>query len=270
MLDGFLTLLAYDLQLLAICVDCGVTRGCRLSICRVSVGCALVLFGRLAEILVLKEKVSEPVVDRRRLRVSRKGLEIVAVPAESLMIIRQLLVRFLRALILSVVMRRKVLQVSLQIGQHFRQLFRLVVPPVFRLQSILGRKVPLRLQNELGESALGESLHHAHAEAWGSRMERMERYESVVCLCGVIVAQFRQIVLAKIAVNAVFIGSALGAGEVLLDRIRPAEVAEAQADGPRSIGDAAFVLFLVLLTEVVAGRHLIIEQRHVSLQGLLV
>ena len=98
----------------------------------------------------------------------------------------------------------------------------------------------------------------------------MERYESVVCLCRVIVAQFRQVVLAKIAVNAVFIGSTLGAGEVLLDRIRPAEVAEAQADSSKSIGDAAFVLFLVLLIEVVAGRHLVVEQRHVLLQGLLV
>ena len=56
----------------------------------------------------------------------------------------------------------------------------------------------------------------------------------------------------------------------LLDGIGPAKVAEAQADDPKSIGDAAFVLFLVLLIEVVAGRYLIIEQRHVLLQGFLV
>jgi hypothetical protein len=98
----------------------------------------------------------------------------------------------------------------------------------------------------------------------------MERYESVECLRRVIVAQFRQVVLAKIAVNAVFIGSTLGAGEVLLDRVRPAEVAEAEADRPKGIGDPAFVLSLVLLIEVVAGRHLVIEKRHVPLQGLLV
>ena len=146
------------------------------------------------------------------------------------MIIRELLVRFLRALILSVVMRREVLQVRLQVGQHLRRLFRLEVPPVFRLQSVLGREVPLRLQHELGESALGESLHHAHAETRRSAVERMERYESVVCLRRVVVAQFLQVVLAKIAVNAVLIGAIPGAGEVLLDRIRPAEVAEAQAD----------------------------------------
>ncbi len=66
-LDGVQILLGCDLQLLAICVDCGVTCGWRLSVCRVSVGRALVLFGRLAEILVLEEKVSHPVVDRRRL-----------------------------------------------------------------------------------------------------------------------------------------------------------------------------------------------------------
>ena len=116
-LDGLQILLAYDLQLLAICVNCGVTRGCRLSVCRVSVGRALVLFGRLAEILVLEEKVSHPVVDGRRLGVLREGIEVVAVPAESFLIIRKLLFRFLRALILSVIMRRKVLQVSLQIGR---------------------------------------------------------------------------------------------------------------------------------------------------------
>src|SRR4029077_20611590 len=127
----------------------------------------LVLFGRLAEILVLKEKVSHPVVDCWRLGVLGEGVEIVAVPTEGLVIIRQLLVRVLRALILSMVMRRQVLQVRLQVSNGPRQLFRLVVPPVFRLQSILGRKVPLRLQNELGESALGERFHHAHAETWG-------------------------------------------------------------------------------------------------------
>src|SRR5262249_42731834 len=145
----------------------------------------------------------------------------------SFLIIRKLLVCFLRALILSVVMRREVLQVRLQVGQHLRRFLGLVVPPVFRLQSILGGKVPLRLQNKLGESTLGESLHHAHTETWGSTVERMERYESVVCLRRVIVAQFRQVVLAKVAVNAVFIGSTLGAREVLMDRVRPAEVAEA-------------------------------------------
>src|SRR5262249_34328259 len=157
----------------------------------------------------------------------REGLEVVAVPSLSFLIMRKLLVRFLRALILSVVMRREVLQVGLQVGQHLRQFFGLVVLPVFRLQSILGRKVPLRLQNQLGESALGESLYHAHTETRGSTVVRMERYESVVCLRRVIVAQFRQVVLAKIAVNAVFVRSTLRAREVLLDCVRSAEVAEA-------------------------------------------
>src|SRR6185437_1452893 len=177
-------------------------------------------------------------------RVFREGVEVVAIPAESLVIIRELLVRILRALIFSVVMRREVLQVRLQVGQDLRQFFRLVVLPVFRLQSILGSKVPLRFQNKLGESTLRESLHHPHAETWSSRVERMERYEGVVRLRGVIVAQFGQVVLAKVAVDAVFVGSTLGAGEVLLHRLRPAEVAEAQADRAKSIGDAAFVLFL--------------------------
>src|SRR5262244_790959 len=77
----------------------------------------------LSEILVLEKKVCEPVVNRRRLGVRREGLEVVAVPSLSFLIMRKLLVRFLRALILSVVMRREVLQVCLQVGQHLRQFF---------------------------------------------------------------------------------------------------------------------------------------------------
>ena len=52
-LDGVPLLLARDLQLLAVGIDGGVARGCRLGVRRVSVGRALVLPRRLAEILVL-------------------------------------------------------------------------------------------------------------------------------------------------------------------------------------------------------------------------
>ena len=67
------------------------------------------------------------------------------------MIICELLVRFVSVLILGVIMRREVLQVRLQVGQHFRRLFRVEVLPVFGLQSVPGREVPLGLQHELEE-----------------------------------------------------------------------------------------------------------------------
>ena len=54
---------AGGLELLAVCVDRGVTRVCRLGMARVLVGRALVLLRRLAEVLVLQEKVRELVVD---------------------------------------------------------------------------------------------------------------------------------------------------------------------------------------------------------------
>ena len=187
------------------------------------------------------------------------------------MIIRELLVRFLRPLILSVVMRREVLQVHLQVGQHLRRLFGFEVLPVFGLQSVPGYELPLRFQHELGESGFGESFHHVHAETRRSTVERIERCESLGRLRRVVVAQLRQVVLAKIAVNAVLVGSIPEGGEVLLDGLlRAAEVAEAQADDSKSIGDAAFVLLLVRLIEFVAGRHLIVEQLHVPMQGVLV
>src|SRR5215470_6740148 len=104
-------------------------------------------------------------------------------------------------------MRCEVLQVRLQVSESFGRLFGLVVSPIFGLQSIPGRELPLRLQYELGETALGERFHDAHTETRRRPVERIERYESFVRLCRVIVAQLIEVVLAKIAVNAVLVGS---------------------------------------------------------------
>src|SRR5881628_2647998 len=93
--DGVALFWVRELQLLAVGVHRGVARGRRLRVRRVFVGRALVLFRRLAEILVLEEKVREPVVDRRRLGVHGKRLEVFAVPAEGLAIVGGLLVLFL-------------------------------------------------------------------------------------------------------------------------------------------------------------------------------
>src|SRR5262249_57398236 len=101
-LDGVLLLLAGNLQLLAVCIDCGVSCSCRLLMQRVSVSRALILFGRLAEILVLQKKVRKLIVDGCRISLLREGLEVSAVPLACLAIIRELLVRLVCVLILVV------------------------------------------------------------------------------------------------------------------------------------------------------------------------
>ena len=116
-LDGIL-LLARVLQQFTVCVNSGVACVCRLRVRWVSVSRALILLGRLAKILVLPEQVRKLVVDRRRIGILRERLQIAVVPSDCLSIICQLLSRFLRALILGVIMGGEVLQVRLQVGQH--------------------------------------------------------------------------------------------------------------------------------------------------------
>ena len=64
-LDEVLLFVSRDLQLFAVGVDRGIARGCRLGMRCVFVRRALVLPGRLAEILVLEEKIRELVGDRQ-------------------------------------------------------------------------------------------------------------------------------------------------------------------------------------------------------------
>src|SRR5262252_7993519 len=237
---------------------------------RVSVSRPLILFGRLAEILVLQEQVRKPIVDGCRISLLREGLEVGTVPFACLAIIRELLLRFDGVLILRVIMRREVFQVRLQVGQYFRRLFRFEMSPVFGLQAVLGSELPLRLQYELGEPALGESVHDAHAEPRRSAVERIKRYESFVRLRRIVVAQLAEIVLPKTGVNAVLVGALPELGEVLLGGLRPAEVAEAQADHSERIRDTAIVVLIMRLIEVVTDRYLVVEQGHILLQSLLV
>ena len=269
-LDGVLLLLAGELQLLAVCEDRSVARGCRLWMRRVSVSRALILFGRLAEILVLQQQVRQPVVDGSRIGLGREGIEVSAIPSACLAIIRELLVRFVRVLILRVIMRREVLQVRLQVRQHFRRLLRFEMSPVFGLQAVLGSELPLRLQHELGEPALSEGLYHTHAEPRRGAVEGIKRNESLVRFRRVVVAQLAEVMLAKIAVNAVLIGAIPELGEVFLNGLRPAEVAEAETDDSKGISDAAIVVLIMRPIEVVTDRHLVVEQGDVLLQSLFV
>src|SRR6267154_403622 len=91
----------------------------RLRVRRVSISRALILFGRLAEILVLQKQVRKLIVDGCRISLLRKGLEVGAVPLACLAIIRDRLACVVCVLILGVIMRREVFQVSLQVGQNF-------------------------------------------------------------------------------------------------------------------------------------------------------
>src|SRR5260370_17861346 len=99
-LDGVLLLLVGNLQLLAVCIDRGVSCSCRLRVRSVSISRALILFGRLAEILVLQKQLRKLIVDGCRISLLRKGLEVRAVPLACLPIIRHLLHPFVSLLLL--------------------------------------------------------------------------------------------------------------------------------------------------------------------------
>src|SRR5262244_959983 len=213
----------------------------------VSVSRPHILFGRLAEILVLQEQVRKLIVDGCRISPLREGLDVGAVPFACLAIIRELLVCFVWVLILRVIMRREVLQVRLQVGQYFRRLFRFEMSPVFGLQAVLRSELPLRLQYEVGEPALSKSIDDAHAEPWRGAVERIKRYESFVRLRRIVIAKLAEIMLTKTRVNAVLIGALPELGEVLRHSLRPAEVAEAQADHSERVRDTAIVVLIVPL-----------------------
>ena len=101
-------------------------------------------------------------------------------------------------------------------------------------------------------------------------MQRVLRDERVVRLGGVVIAQLRQVVLAEVAVDAVLVAALAVRAEVLLHGFRTAEVREAQADDVERVGDAPLVALFVLGVEVVADRNLVVEQRDVAVQRLVV
>src|SRR5690349_22207995 len=120
-------------------------------------------------------------------------------------------------------MRREVFQVRFQVGQYFRRLFRFEMSPVFGLQAVLGSKLPLRLQYELGKPALGESIHDAHAEARRGAVKRIKRHKSFVSLRRIVVAELAEIMLAETGVNAVLVSAIPKLGEVFREGLRPTE-----------------------------------------------
>src|SRR5207244_2620430 len=234
-----------------------------------SVSRALILFGRLAKILVLQKQTGKLIVDGCRISLLREGLEVSAVPLACLAIIRELVVRFVCVLILGVIVRREVFQVRLEIGQYFRRLFRFEVPPIFGLQAVLGGELALRLQYQPGEPALRKSINDAHAEPRRGAVEWIKRYEGFVRLRRIVIAELAEIVLTETRVNAVLIGAIPELGEVFRQGLRPAEVAEAQADHSERIRDTAIIVLIMRLIEVVTDRYLVVEQGNILSQGLL-
>src|SRR5262249_44318267 len=101
-------------------------------------------------------------------------------------------------------------------------------------------------------------------------MERIKGNESLVGLRRVVVAQFAEVMLAKIGVNAILVGAVSELGEVLLYGLRPSKIAEAQTDDTKRIGDTPIVVLIVSLIEVVTDRYLVVEQGGVLLEGLFV
>src|SRR5690242_1107616 len=237
---------------------------------RVSISRALILFGRLAEILVLQKQVRKPVVDGGRISLLREGIKVRSVPLACFAIIRELLIRIVCVLILGVIVRREVFQVCFQVSQYFRRLLRFEVPPVFGLQAVLGSKLPFRLQYELGKPALGEGIHDAHAEARRGTVKRIKRHKSLVSLRRIVVAEFAEIMLAETGVNAVLIRAIPNLGEKFREGLRPTEIAEAKADNSECIRDAAIAVLIMFLIEVVTDRYLIVEQGNILLQSLFV
>jgi hypothetical protein len=101
-------------------------------------------------------------------------------------------------------------------------------------------------------------------------VQRVLGHERVVALRSVVIAQLRQVVLAEVAVDAILVAALALAREVLLHGFRTAEVREAEADDVERVGDAPLVAFIVLRVEVVADRDLVVEQRDVPMQRLVV
>src|SRR5260370_17243235 len=79
-----------------------------------------------------------------------------------------------------------------------------------------------------------------------------------------------EIVRTKTGGNAVLIGAIPELGEVFRHGLRPAEVAEAQADHPERIRNTPIVVLIMFLIEVVTDRYFVVEQANILLHSLLV
>src|SRR5437762_1807010 len=86
----------------------------------------------------------------------------------------------------------------------------------------------------------------------------------------ILVTPLLEIELAEILVDPILVCATAVAREILLEDFAPAEIREALADHAEGVGNATLILLFVTLVEVVADRELVIEQRDVLVQRLVV
>ena len=101
-------------------------------------------------------------------------------------------------------------------------------------------------------------------------MVRIQRHKRFVDRGGVLITELDQVELREVAVHPVLIGLVSVGGEVRADHVGPADIREAQADDLKGILDAPLLGVGVLRIEVIAALDLVVEEREVPLQSLLV
>ena len=115
------------------CVDRRVARSRRLRVRRVIISRDLIFVRGRRIVMILEHEIRELVVHLRRLAVGVERGEELPVPARRLVVVARPLLMLLRVLILGVIVVRQILQVVLQVTQHFRRLVHVDVMPVLPL-----------------------------------------------------------------------------------------------------------------------------------------
>ena len=226
---------------------------------RVRIGSTFVFRRRRVERLVLQQQLGQLVVDGRRFRVAREGLEELAVPQLG---VAEVLVAGLGeflVLVERVVVVRQLAQILLEMADHLRMGLAVEVLPVFRLQPVAGRKRLAGVDDQLGEPALLVYLDHPHVEIRGDPVERIALDERLVGGRRVRVTALLQIVVAEIAVDIHLIGALAVLAEKVHHGVRPAGAGEGQTDDTEGVVDALALDVAAALVEVVPGRDPVVQ-----------
>ena len=101
-------------------------------------------------------------------------------------------------------------------------------------------------------------------------MQGMQTDEGLVDHRGVVVAELLEVELAELAVDAIFVATLPVLCEVRFDGLGAAEAGEAEADDPKGVGDAPLANLVLRPIEVVSDRNLVVEQRDVLVESVVV
>ena len=102
------------------------------------------------------------------------------------------------------------------------------------------------------------------------RVERIELDERAVDLGGILIPPLLEIELAELAIDAILVGAVAVRREVFADDVGSTEIRETETRDLEGVLDSTLLGGLVLRIEVVAARYLVVEQREILVQGLLV